>query len=129
MPNTANCGSVVGNLTGVGSYPGSPSPSGTFDQGGHASEWTDGDVSILENRTIRGGHLGSSPDRLRGQILEYDDPWFESNGLGAGTLACNASTCRYNTSGCFDVSCKPKSSRCSNNSECCSGNCRFGRCR
>jgi hypothetical protein len=259
VPNTANCGSAAGSLTAVGSYPGSPSPNGTFDHGGNAAEWTDGDVGVFENRTIRGGHLGSTPDRLRGQVLEYDDPWFEWGGLDfrvatleegagggsecgnstcestedpltcpndcpdlcgdgvcsgiedalscpgdcpqtcgdglctgsestascwpdcgfcgddlcdpsenqtscaadctpvcgdgvvqgaeqceagvplgasctslgfdAGTLACNSSTCTYNTSGCFDISCKPRSSRCSKNSECCSGNCRFGRCR
>jgi len=257
-PNTANCGGVVGGLTPVGSYPGSPSPSGTFDQGGNASEWTDGDVGVLENRTIRGGFRTSSPDRLRGQVQDYDDPWHESGALGfrvatlaegaggsdcgnficestedpincstdcpdlcgdglcsapedalscpgdcprrcgdglctgnentvtcwpdcglcgddvcdpsenettcaedcvpvcgdgvvqgaeqceagaplgasctslgfdAGTLACNASTCRYDTSGCFDVSCKRWLARCSRDSECCSGNCRFGRCR
>jgi formylglycine-generating enzyme required for sulfatase activity len=257
-PNTANCGGVAGSLTGVGSYPGSPSPNGTFDQGGNVSEWTDGDVAILENRTIRGGDLGSPPDRLRGQILEYDDPWYEGAGLGfrvasldngaggsvcgnsvcestedplrcasdcpelcgdalcsgtedalscpgdcpercgdglctglenttrcwpdcgfcgdgvcdpsegqascaadcvpacgdgvvegdeqceagvslgascttlgfdGGTLACHASTCRYDTRGCFDVSCKPRLSRCSRDNECCSGDCRLRRCR
>jgi len=35
-PNTANCGRAVGDLTDVGSYTGSASPSGTFDQGGNA---------------------------------------------------------------------------------------------
>ncbi|HVN38679.1 MAG TPA: SUMF1/EgtB/PvdO family nonheme iron enzyme [Myxococcota bacterium] len=34
-PNRANCGNVVGGPTVVGSYPGSPSPYGTFDQGGN----------------------------------------------------------------------------------------------
>ena len=183
MPNTANCGSAGVGLTAVGSYPNSPSPNGTFDQGGNASEWTDAEAGILENRTIRGGCIGTPADRLRGAILEYDDPWFESGGLGfrvatlaegqggsccgnlicestedpvscpndcpeicgdglcsgiedalscsgdAGTLACNASTCTYNTSGCFDVSCKPRFSRCTQGSECCSGDCRFRRCR
>jgi hypothetical protein len=241
----------------VGSYPNSRSPNGTFDQGGNAAEWTDGDAGILENRTIRGGHIVSAPDRLRGQILEYDDPWFEWGGMGfrvaslepgagsacgnlvcestedpltcpgdcpdfcgdalcsgdenallcpgdcpqtcgdgvctgfenvvncpydcgycgdnicdasenqsscaadctpvcgngvvqgteqceagaplgasctslgfdGGTLACNASTCTFNTSGCFDVSCKSRFSRCSKDGECCSGDCRFRRCR
>ena len=249
LPNTANCGSAGVGLTAVGSYPNSPSPNGTFDQGGNASEWTDAEAGILENRTIRGGSIGTPADRLRGAILEYDDPWFESGGLGfrvatlaegqggsscgnlicestedpvscpndcpeicgdglcsgiedalscsgdcpqscgdglctgsenvntcwpdcglcgdnvcdpsenqtscasdctpvcgngvvqgteqceagvplgasctslgfdAGTLACNASTCTYNTSGCFDVSCKPRFSRCTQGSECCS---------
>jgi sulfatase modifying factor 1 len=31
VSNTANCGRAVGGLVDVGSYPGSPSPNGTFD--------------------------------------------------------------------------------------------------
>jgi formylglycine-generating enzyme required for sulfatase activity len=80
--NTANCSGVAGGLTDVGGYPGSPSPNGTFDQGGNALEWTDGDVAILENRTLRGGGFHNPPDRLRRQILEYDDPWFELSVIG-----------------------------------------------
>lgn len=236
-PNRANCGAVVGDFTGVGIYPGSPSPHGTFDQGGNVSEWTDRLIGIEDHRTIRGGSNGTAPDRLRGQILEYDDPSFEQTGLGfrvasleedddgsecgnstcestedpltcpsdcpdlcgdglcsgiedalscsadcpdrcgdglctghestancpqdcppvcgdgvvagveqceagvplaasctslgfdAGTLACNSSTCLYDTSGCFGVTCKPRWSRCSQDSECCSGDCGFRRCR
>jgi hypothetical protein len=257
LPNRANCGGAAGGFTAVGSYPGSPSPNGTFDQGGNVSEWTEEEAGILEQRTIRGGSLGYSPDRLRGEIREYDDPWFEWGGLGfrlaslpegaggsdcgnfvcestenplncstdcpslcpdalcsggenaqscpvdcqplcgdgfctagyesvgncwrdcgacgdnvcdpsenqttcaedclpecgdgvvqgteqceagaplgasctslgfgGGTLTCNVSTCTFNTSGC--VSCRPRLSICSKNSQCCSGNCRFGRCR
>ena len=40
-PNTANCGSPVGDTADVGSYPSAASPSGTFDQGGNVWEWTD----------------------------------------------------------------------------------------
>jgi formylglycine-generating enzyme required for sulfatase activity len=257
-PNRANCGPAVGDFTSAGSYPGSPSPNGTFDQGGNVSEWTDTLVGAEDHRTIRGGSTGYTPDRLRGQVLEYDDPVFEQAGLGfrlarleegaggtecgnstcestegpltcpddcpdlcgdglcsgsedalscpgdcpqscgdglctgsesvttcwpdcgfcgddvcdpsenrtscaadctpacgdgvvegteqceagvplaasctslgfdAGTLACNSSTCVYDASGCFDVSCKPRSSRCSKDGECCSGDCRLRRCR
>ncbi len=88
-PHTANCGSAVGGFTSVGSYTGSPSPNGTFDQGGNAVEWADR-IEVLDNRTIRGGHLGSSPDWLSGMRSEYDDPWFESSAYGfriAGSLA------------------------------------------
>jgi formylglycine-generating enzyme required for sulfatase activity len=80
--NTANCGSVVGDLTDVGSHPGSPSPHGTFDQGGNAVEWTDGDVGVLENRPLRGGGYYTPVSHLRRHIQEYDDPWFEQGGLG-----------------------------------------------
>jgi cysteine-rich repeat protein len=40
-PNTANCNFVVGQVTDVDAYPGSPSPYGTFDQGGNIFEWND----------------------------------------------------------------------------------------
>jgi sulfatase modifying factor 1 len=38
-PSSASCANVVGDLTDGGSYPGSASPSGTFDQGGDLWEW------------------------------------------------------------------------------------------
>ena len=41
-PNRANFLSVNGGPTPVGSYAGSPSPYGTFDQGGNVREWTGG---------------------------------------------------------------------------------------
>jgi formylglycine-generating enzyme required for sulfatase activity len=40
-PNTANCQGAVANLTIKGSYTGSASPYGTFDQGGNVSEWNE----------------------------------------------------------------------------------------
>lgn len=85
-PNTANCdgfdGPGPGDLTDVGSYPGSPSPNGTFDQCGNALEWTDGDVGVLENRTMRGGSYLHRPDRLGREIRDYDDPWVEKAWVG-----------------------------------------------
>ena len=207
-PNRANCGSAAGDFTSAGSYPGSPSPNGTFDQGGNASEWTDRLIGIEDHRTIRGGTSGTAPDRLRGQILEYDDPSFEQTGLGfrvaslegdaggseCGNSACestedplncpsdcphlcgdglcsgpedaltcpadcpercgdglctgneNAVRCWSDCGVCGDAvcdpsenqtscaadctpSCKPRSSRCAQDSECCSGGCRLRRCR
>jgi sulfatase modifying factor 1 len=93
-PNMANCGSVAGGgpgtFTDVGSYPGSPGPNGTFDQGGNASEWVDGDVGVLENRIIRGGSFISTPDRVSNRLIfEYDDPWVELAWVGfrVATLA------------------------------------------
>jgi formylglycine-generating enzyme len=58
--NQANCGGAVGDVTIRGSYPGSASPYGTFDQGGNVWEWNeviipDGGIA---NRGIRGGSLG-----------------------------------------------------------------------
>jgi formylglycine-generating enzyme required for sulfatase activity len=53
-PNTGNCARSVGDLTAVGSYTGSASPNGTFDQGGNDWEWTE---AILggTRRGLRGG--------------------------------------------------------------------------
>ncbi len=51
--NSANCASAAGELTIVGSYPGSPSPYGTFDQGGNVYEWNEAIIS--GDRGIRSG--------------------------------------------------------------------------
>ena len=53
-PNTANCDAAVGDLTAVGSYTGSASPYGTFDQGGNVWEWNDSIIPSF-NRGMRGG--------------------------------------------------------------------------
>jgi sulfatase modifying factor 1 len=81
-PNTANCAGAASGLTDVGSYTSSLSPSGTFDQGGNVAEWVETEAGVLENRFIRGGAFGYAATRLRGQVQDYDDPWFESGGLG-----------------------------------------------
>jgi hypothetical protein len=52
-----------------------------------------------------------------------------SLGFDAGTLACQTSTCTFDTTGCFDITCKPRQSRCAKDNECCSGACRLKRCR
>jgi len=56
--NTANCDNAVGggDPTDVGSYTGSASPYGTFDQGGNIFEWTETITGGL--RVIRGGSFG-----------------------------------------------------------------------
>jgi formylglycine-generating enzyme required for sulfatase activity len=54
VPNRANCGNFT-DLTNVGSYPSSPSPFGTFDQGGNVAEWTEGSGSP-DTQLLRGGH-------------------------------------------------------------------------
>jgi formylglycine-generating enzyme required for sulfatase activity len=51
--NTANCGSVVGDLTKVGSYTSSASAYGTFDQGGNLYEWNE--TLMSGDRGLRGG--------------------------------------------------------------------------
>jgi formylglycine-generating enzyme required for sulfatase activity len=58
-PNSGNCSTasgewIVGSVTDVGSYLGSASPWGTFDQGGNAWEWVETATS-QEARGVRGG--------------------------------------------------------------------------
>lgn len=57
--NTANCESAVLSLTDVGSYTGSPSPYGTFDQAGNVYEWNETGLDIVPSDSvgIRGGDL------------------------------------------------------------------------
>jgi sulfatase modifying factor 1 len=71
-PDTANCciefGSTectipaVGDFTDVGSYTGSPSPYGTFDQGGNVFEWSDSVPTLSPDGMmfdLRGGAFGA----------------------------------------------------------------------
>lgn len=57
--NRANFLSVNGGPTPVGSYSGSPSPYGTFDQGGNVLEWTGG-LTPSGSAGIQGGSWFSS---------------------------------------------------------------------
>jgi len=55
-PNTGNCpGSGAGGTTPVGAYAGSPSPNGTFDQGGNLREWNEAIFLGGSSRGLRGG--------------------------------------------------------------------------
>jgi hypothetical protein len=53
IPNRANCNNAVLQLTTAGSYTGSASPHGTFDQGGNVWEWNE--AIITGARGLRGG--------------------------------------------------------------------------
>ena len=65
-PNSANCGNAVGDVTNVGSYTGSPSPYGTFDQEGNVAEWND----TLDDtrRVIQAGSFADPPGQRGGGI-------------------------------------------------------------
>ncbi len=83
--NRANCNNVVGDLTPVGSYsgtPGSPSPNGTFDQGGNVFEWNEAILLFGMNRGVRGGSVGSSPFNLAASIQDSVNPTGEGFGVG-----------------------------------------------
>jgi len=79
--NAANCGLAVGDLTAVGSYPGSPSPSGTWDQGGNVREWNES-VRFSDFRGVRGGGFGADPGNLASTILLEFLPSHETLDLG-----------------------------------------------
>ena len=57
--NTANCYHAVGGPTDVGSYTGSASPNGTFDQGGNVWEWSEKIIGL--ERGIMGGSFVNLP--------------------------------------------------------------------
>src|SRR5262245_7192578 len=68
IANHANCGWAVGDgdpvradVTPVGSYPGSASPYGTFDQGGNVEEWIEASIDSFGNR---GPAAGIGPSDL-----------------------------------------------------------------
>jgi formylglycine-generating enzyme required for sulfatase activity len=61
-PNTANCDGV--DFTDVGSYTGSASPYGTFDQGGNINEWNEAVFTGISGRGVRGGGIGSHATSL-----------------------------------------------------------------
>lgn len=72
---TANCGGVVGGPVDVGSYPGSPSAYGTFDQGGNVWEWTE-EVFLDVERVSQGGAYDSAANVLASNVSSGGLPGF-----------------------------------------------------
>jgi formylglycine-generating enzyme len=70
--NRANCGSVP-NLTIKGSYTGSASPYGTFDQGGNVWEWNETIINAIF-REVRGGSRAFNASNLAAASRSVDDP-------------------------------------------------------
>jgi formylglycine-generating enzyme required for sulfatase activity len=84
-PNHANCGSAIpgGDVTSRGSYSGSASPFGTFDQGGNVDEWTETDIlGDGSQRGVRGGNLFDVPSALGAAARGSAGPAEEAGGLG-----------------------------------------------
>jgi len=76
-PNRANCFFAVANFTDVGSYTGSASPYGTFDQGGNVSEWNEAEISNGLNRGFRGGNSNNIVDLLAASMRRNTFPLAE----------------------------------------------------
>jgi hypothetical protein len=79
-PNTAFCGSLPG-YPDVGSYTGSASPYGTFDQGGLLLEWTE-QIVPGNLRQLRGGAYNSATGQLSSAFRTQDLPGFENANFG-----------------------------------------------
>jgi formylglycine-generating enzyme required for sulfatase activity len=73
--NRANCNSAVGDLTDVGSYTGSASPNGTFDQGGNVWEWNEAIIRSYRGR--RGGSISYDPFFLPASKRYYSLPTYQ----------------------------------------------------
>jgi sulfatase modifying factor 1 len=75
--NHANCdsgdGHAVGDLTNMGSYTGSASPYGSFDQGGNVWEWNEAIING-SYRGRRGGSFDSGPLFLAASTRSFGGP-------------------------------------------------------
>ncbi len=81
-PNTANCDFAAATLTDVGSYTGSASPYGTFDQGGNVLEWNEEPFFDGSFRGIRGGSWFDFPGALAASFRDPSLPQIEDNFFG-----------------------------------------------
>jgi formylglycine-generating enzyme required for sulfatase activity len=78
--NRANCQGAAGGIVEVGSYPGSPSSFGTFDQGGNLREWVERISGAA--RYARGGYWESDPSELASTGFTGYDASFELTTVG-----------------------------------------------
>ena len=88
-PNQVNYGNAFRRAIDVGSFSGSASAYGTFDQGGNVNEWNDLDNTVGPTRGYRGGNwadgsAGSSSAR------NVADPSTESSSLGFRIVRYNS---------------------------------------
>lgn len=103
LSNTANCANAVGDFAPVGSYAGSPSPSGTFDQGGNIREWTDTELEDIETWFIRGGSYAFSAEFNRANRQDDDYPDFDNVAVGFRVASLEGGA---QGSACGDGSCE-----------------------
>jgi formylglycine-generating enzyme required for sulfatase activity len=87
---TANCYPHVLHPKDVGSYPGSTSPTGTFDQGGNVWEWNDA-ITSGSGRVLRGGGFHDPVSTLAASYRNGNDPANAFSDVGfrlASRVAC-----------------------------------------
>lgn len=84
LPNRASCGdNAIRGVTEVGAYSGSPSPYGTFDQGGNVAEWNENIVNALSGtRANRGGAWTGLATPLKASSAGQLDPNAVNNARG-----------------------------------------------
>jgi sulfatase modifying factor 1 len=84
-PNSANCQLMaLGDETAVGAYTGSPSPYGTFDQGGNVWQWNESKPATTSlNRLFRGGSFG--------QLTQSDEAATQRGGTGNTATSTSSS--------------------------------------
>ena len=85
--NAANCNfAAFFDFTDVGSYTGSPSPNGTFDQGGNVWEWNEAIVASIFGpaaaRVLRGGSFIDPQGALAASLRAGSNPADEDDKLG-----------------------------------------------
>lgn len=93
-PNSANCDAGgfsddASDLdadapTGIGSYPGSASPIGTFDQGGNVTEWNEAIIQLVFGDMYRGARGGSFFNDVN--LVAASARGIASPGPGDGTI-------------------------------------------
>jgi len=71
---------AVGTVTDVGSYTGSASPTGTFDQGGNVREWSE--AVIGSNRALRRASFTEPPSDLAASSRNISYPTNEYSDVG-----------------------------------------------
>jgi len=76
-----NCNNAVFDLINVGSYPGSPSPYGTFDQGGNVWQWNEA-IKDGYYRGSRGGSFGNYQFYTSASERGFNDPPAEDSSIG-----------------------------------------------
>ena len=78
-PNQANYNNAMGggHSTDVGSFSGSGSFYGTFDQTGNVVQWNDLDGTAGSGRGLRGGEWGGDSYSVSSSNRFYREPWLE----------------------------------------------------